>query len=306
MTTTIPTQITPQDNSYINTKFINSTRYNNLQIDGVDIFYREAGSTNSPKVLLLHGFAASSYMFRDLIPILSQKYHVVAPDLPGFGNTTVKDNVSFEYTFDKLASVIKSFLDHINFKSYAMYVFDFGAPVGWRLAVKSPKEITAIISQNGNAYEEGLSSGWDIIRKAWDNPNQENREKLKQFSSFDMIKWQYTEGTKDLSMIAPETYQLAHAAIERIGIDAQLDLFIDYGENIKQYTELHQYFRKHLPPTLVTWGKKDPFFTPDGAYAFKRDNSNAEIHLFDTGHLALETHGQEISKLILEFLDKNL
>lgn len=280
--------------------------HRSMEIQGVDVFYREAGSSDAATVLLLHGFAASSYMFRDLIPQLAQKYHVIAPDLPGFGQTSVLPGVEFNYTFDNLTSVIDAFTESKGMDRYAMYVFDFGAPVGWRLAVKNPQKVTAIVSQNGNAYEEGLSAGWADIRKAWAEPTATNREALRRYSTLDMVKWQYTEGVRDTSLIPPESYQLAYAAIERIGVEAQMDLLLDYGQNIKQYTELHEYFRRYHPPTLAIWGKNDPFFTPAGAEAFKRDNPKAEVHLLDTGHLAIETHGQEIAARMLGFLNRNI
>ncbi|WP_417330417.1 alpha/beta fold hydrolase [Halomonas cupida] len=280
--------------------------YRTMEIQGVSVFYREAGSPDAPAVLLLHGFAASSYMFRDLIPQLARKYHVIAPDLPGFGQTTVLPGVEFNYTFDNLASVIDAFAVAKGLDRFAMYVFDFGAPVGWRLAVKHPQKITAIVSQNGNAYEEGLSEGWADMRKAWAEPTAENRESLRRFNTFEMIKWQYVEGVSDTSLIPPETYQLAHAAIERIGVEAQMDLLLDYGENIKQYTQLHEFFRRYQPPTLAIWGDKDPFFIPPGAEAFKRDNPNAEVRFLDSGHFAIETHGKEIAEGMLELLDRSV
>lgn len=280
--------------------------YRVMEVQGVEVFYREAGSSDAPTVLLLHGFAASSYMFRDLIPKLAQKYHVIAPDLPGFGQTTVKEGVPFDYTFDNMTSVIDALTVAKGVERYAMYVFDFGAPVGWRLAVGNPQKVTAIVSQNGNAYEEGLSAGWADMRKAWAEPTAANREALRRFNTLEMIKWQYTEGVSDPTLIAPEGYQLAYAAIERIGVEAQMDLLLDYGQNIKQYTQLHQYFRRYQPPTLAIWGQNDPFFLPAGAEAFKRDNPNAEVRFLDTGHLAIETHGKEIAERMLAFLDRNL
>ncbi|MEZ0470674.1 alpha/beta fold hydrolase [Luteimonas salinilitoris] len=281
-------------------------RHQTMEVQGVSVFYREAGPADAPTVLLLHGFAASSYMFRELIPQLARDYHVIAPDLPGFGQTTVMPGVDFDYTFDHLASVIDAFTLAKGVDRYAMYVFDYGAPVGWRLAVKHPQKITAIVSQNGNAYEEGLSEGWADMRKAWDEPTAENREALRRFNTPDMIKWQYTEGVEDTSLIAPETWQLASAAIERIGVEAQMDLLLDYGHNIKQYPQLHEFFRQYRPPTLAIWGKNDPFFIPAGAEAFKRDNPNAEVRFLDTGHLAIETHGKEIAEGMLEFLDRSI
>ncbi|ALM52955.1 alpha/beta fold hydrolase [Halomonas huangheensis] len=280
--------------------------YRSMEIQGVSVFYREAGSPDAPVVLLLHGFAASSYMFRDLIPQLARKYHVIAPDLPGFGQTSVMPGVEFSYTFDNLASVIDAFTVAKELDRFAMYVFDFGAPVGWRLAVKNPHKITAILSQNGNAYEEGLSAGWADMRKAWAEPTAANREALRRFTTYEMIKWQYIEGVSDTSLIPPETYQLAHAAIERIGVEAQMDLLLDYGENIKQYAQLHEFFRRYQPPTLAIWGENDPFFTPPGAEAFKRDNPNAEVRFLDSGHFAIETHGKEIADGMLELLDRSI
>lgn len=281
-------------------------RYKTMEIQGVSVFYREAGSSDAPTILLLHGFAASSYMFRDLIPLLAREYHVIAPDLPGFGQTTVMPGVKFAYTFDNLASVIDAYTQAKGLNRYAMYVFDYGAPVGWRLAVKNPEKVTAIVSQNGNAYEEGLSAGWADMRKAWAEPTATNREALRRFNTLEMLKWQYTEGVNDTSLIAPEGYQLAYAAIERIGVEVQMDLLLDYGQNIKQYAQLHQFFRSYQPPTLAIWGKNDPFFTPPGAEAFKRDNPNAEVHFLDTGHFAIETHGREIAARMLEFLKRSI
>ncbi|MEN9869351.1 MAG: hypothetical protein RLZZ171_334 [Cyanobacteriota bacterium] len=287
----------------MNTKKVH---YQTIEIQGINVFYREAGSSEAPTILLLHGFGASSYMFRELMPQLTKKYHVIAPDLPGFGQTTVRPSVKFNYTFDNLTSVIDAFLVAKGVDRYAMYVFDYGAPVGWRLAVKNPEQIMAIVTQNGNGYEEGLSSGWADMRKAWAEPTAKNRETLRRFNTADMIKWQYTEGIEDTSLIAPESYQLAHAAIERIGVEAQMDLLLDYGQNIKQYSQLHEFFRRYQPPTLVIWGEKDPFFTPAGAKAFKRDNPKAEVRFLNTGHFAIETHGSEIAAGMLEFLDRSV
>ncbi|GGY83108.1 alpha/beta fold hydrolase [Pseudoduganella plicata] len=277
-----------------------------IDIQGVTVFYREAGPAQAPTVLLLHGFGASSYMFRELIPRLAVKYHVVAPDLPGFGQTSVMPGVAFRYTFDNLAAVIDAFTVAKGMERYAMYVFDYGAPVGWRLAVRNPHRIAAIVSQNGNGYEEGLSAGWADMRKAWAAPTAANREALRRFNTLEMTKWQYTEGVSDTSLIAPETYQLAHAAIERIGVEAQMDLLLDYGQNIRQYAQLHDFFRRYQPPLLAIWGKNDPFFTPAGAEAFRRDNPNAEVRFLDTGHFAIETHGQDIAAGMLEFLGRSL
>lgn len=279
-------------------------RHATIQVGDVNVFYREAGPKDAPAVLLLHGFGASSHMFRDLMPYLASGYRVVAPDLPGFGMTTA--NKSFRYNFDNLATVIDAFTVAKGMNRYAMYVFDYGAPVGWRLAVRNPEKITAIVSQNGNAYEEGLSAGWAPMREAWANPSAENREGLRKFNTLEMTKWQYLEGVKDPSLIAPEGYVLAHSATERIGVEVQMDLLMDYGQNIKQYPQVHAYFRKHQPPTLAIWGKNDPFFIPAGAEAFKRDNPKAEVRFLDTGHFAIETHGTEIAREMKRFLDRNL
>lgn len=277
-----------------------------IDVDGVSVFYREAGAPEAPTVLLLHGFGASSYMFRALIPQLAARYHVIAPDLPGFGQTTVLPETSFDYTFDRLASVIDAFTVAKGLERYALYVFDYGAPVGWRLAVQHPEKITAIVSQNGNAYEEGLSPGWADMRTAWAAPTPANRESLRRFNTPDMIEWQYREGVPDGSLIAPETYQLASAAIARIGDEPQMDLLLDYGQNIRQYAQLHEFFRRYQPPTLAIWGRNDPFFLPPGAEAFKRDNPQAEVRFLDAGHFAIETHGAEIAAAMLAFLDRSV
>lgn len=274
-----------------------------IDVEGVNLFYREAGQADAPTVLLLHGFGASSYMFRDVIPALAAKYHVIAPDLPGFGQTSVLPGVAFDYTFDRLASVIDAFTVAKGLDRYALYVFDYGAPVGWRLAVDNPDKITAIVSQNGNAYEEGLSAGWGDMRRAWDDPTAANREALRRFNTLDMTRWQYLEGVQDTTLIAPETWQLAHAAIERIGVEVQMDLLLDYGHNIEQYAQLHRYFRDRQPPLLAIWGENDPFFLPAGAQAFKRDLPAAQVQFLDTGHFAIETHGDEIAAAMLAFLD---
>ncbi len=285
---------------------LNQVHHNSMEIEGVSVFYREAGSPDAPKILLLHGFGASSHMFRHLMPQLAARFHVIAPDLPGFGMTTVLPGTPFQYNFDKLASVIDAFTVAKGMDSYALYVFDYGAPVGWRLAVKNPAKITAVISQNGNAYEEGLSEGWAEARAAWADPSTANRDALRKYNSLDMTKWQYTHGVNDASLIAPEAYLLAVAAVERIGVDVQVDLLTDYGSNLKQYPQVHQFFRRYQPPTLAIWGKNDPFFLPPGAEAFKRDNPNAEVRFLDTGHFALETHGDEIGAAMLDFLDRKV
>jgi len=257
--------------------------------------------------LLLHGFPTSSLMYRNLIPLLADRYHVIAPDLPGFGFTQSPDRAKYAYTFDHLAQTIDRFTEILHLDRYAMEVFDYGAPVGWRLAAAHPERITAIITQNGNAYEEGLSDGWNPIQKYWKEPSEENRNALRSFLKLDAIKWQYTHGVKDPDQVAPETYTLDAALVSRPGNDEiQLDLFRDYANNVAQYPKFQAYFRKYHPPILAAWGKNDPFFLPAGADAFKRDDPKAEVRFYDTGHFALETNGQEIGEAIHEFLDRNV
>lgn len=279
-------------------------RHASIQVNGVNVFYREAGSKDAPAVLLLHGFGASSHMFRDVIPALADGYRVVAPDLPGFGMTNADRN--FRYSFESLTDVIDAFTVAKGMQRYAVYVFDYGAPVAWRLAVRHPEKITAIISQNGNAYEEGLSDVWAPARAAWANPSRENKEALRKFNTLEMTKWQYMEGVKDPSLVAPDGYVLAHGATQRIGVDVQIELLADYGKNVQQYPQVHAFFRKHQPPTLAIWGKNDPFFLPAGAEAFKRDNPKAEVRFLDTGHFAIESHSADIIGAMRPFLDKHI
>ncbi|HZD30672.1 MAG TPA: alpha/beta hydrolase [Candidatus Angelobacter sp.] len=283
------------------------TTYQHANIDGRQIFYREAGSKNAPTVLLLHGFPTSSHMFRNLIPALAGKYHVVAPDLPGFGFSDAPDRKQFRYTFENLASIIGRFTEIIELQRFAIYVFDYGAPVGFRLALAHPDRITAIISQNGNAYEEGLSDGWNPIQKYWQQPTDDNRAALRNFLTPEATKWQYTHGVPNESLVAPESYRLDAALLARPGNDEiQLDLFLDYASNVALYPKFQEYFRTARPPLLAVWGKHDPFFLPAGAEAYRRDIPNAEIHLLDTGHFALETHHPAIADLIQNFLGRTL
>jgi len=278
------------------------THYRTQDVDGLRVFYREAGASAAPAVLLLHGFPTSSHMFRDLIPVLAPHYRVIAPDLPGFGFSDAPSRSRFTYTFDHLADVMERFTEALGLSHYALYVFDYGAPVGLRLAIRHPERITAIVSQNGNAYEDGLSAGWNPIQKYWADPSPENRAALKAFLAPESTKWQYTHGT-DESRVAPESYALDSALLARPGNeDIQLDLFLDYASNVKLYPQFQKYFRSHQPPTLAVWGKTDPFFLPAGADAFKRDNPGAQVEFFDTGHFALETHSTEIGTKIVEFL----
>ena len=283
------------------------TKYQYATVDGRKLFYREAGSKTAPAVLLLHGFPTSSHMFRNLIPTLADRYYVVAPDLPGFGFSDAPDRKQFRYTFEHLAKVIAGLTETIGLERFAIYVFDYGAPVGLRLALAHPERITAIISQNGNAYEEGLSDGWNPIQKYWKEPNAENRAALREFLKPAATQWQYSHGVKDATLLAPEAYQLDSALLARTGNDEiQLDLFLDYASNVALYPKFQEYFRTKRPPVLAVWGKNDPFFLPPGAEAFKRDNPTAEVHFFDTGHFALETHVQEIATAIRDFLGRKL
>ena len=279
-----------------------SLRYRRQDVDGLGIFYREAGSPTAPAILLLHGFPSSSHMFRDLISRLAPHAHVIAPDLPGFGFSDAPSRSRFVYSFDHLADVMERFTEAIGLTRYVLYIFDYGAPVGLRLALRHPDRIAGIVSQNGNAYEEGLSAGWNPIQRYWADPTPENRNALKTFLSPDTTKWQYMHGA-DESRIAPESYALDSALMGRPGNeDIQLDLFLDYGNNVRLYPRFQQYFRDHRPPTLALWGKGDPFFVPAGAEAFRRDNPEARVIFFDTGHFALETHSAEIGVHIVEFL----
>jgi pimeloyl-ACP methyl ester carboxylesterase len=281
--------------------------YQSVAIDGNKIFYREAGAKTAPTILLLHGFPASSHMFRNLIPALAEHYHVVAPDLPGFGFSDAPNRTVFSYTFESLAKTIDSFTQAIGLDRFASYVFDYGAPVGFRLALAHPERILAIISQNGNAYREGLSEGWNPIQKYWKEPTAENRAALREFLKPETTRWQYLHGVPDPTLVAPEAYELDSALLGRPGNDdIQLDLFLDYASNVALYPEFQKYFRSEQPSILAVWGKNDPFFLPEGAEAFKRDVPNAEVHFYDTGHFALETHHQEIAVVIGDFLRRRL
>jgi pimeloyl-ACP methyl ester carboxylesterase len=282
-------------------------RYQHATVDSIKIFYREAGSKTAPTILLLHGFPTSSHMFRNLIPALADRYHVVAPDLPGFGFSDAPDRKRFRYTFENLAKVIASFTQTIGLDRFAIYVFDYGAPVGLRLAVAHPERITAIISQNGNAYEEGLSQGWNPIQKYWKEPTAENRVALRGFLTPEATKSQYLYGVQDSALVAPESYELDSALLARSGNDEiQLDLFLDYASNVALYPKFQEYFRTRRPPLLAVWGNSDPFFLPPGAEAFKRDNPTAEVHFYDAGHFALETHAEQIAGAIRDFLSRKL
>ena len=281
-----------------------ATSVHTVEADGVDVFYRAAGDTDAPVILLLHGFPASSFMFRELIPHLADKFRVIAPDLPGFGFTTVPEKRAYTYSFDALAHTLEAFTDALGLTRYAIYIFDYGAPAGLRLAMRHPERVTAVISQNGNAYEEGLGDAWGPIRTYWSQPTQENREVIRQaILTPEGTRWQYTHGVTNPESIAPESYTLDAALLERPGNkEIQLDLFLDYASNVKLYPKFQEYFRASKPPLLAIWGKNDPFFIPAGADAFRRDLPDAQVQFLDTGHFAIETHLVEIATAIREFL----
>jgi len=282
------------------------TTIRRIEADGVNVFYREAGRADAPVVLLLHGFPTSSFQYRELIPRLADKYRVIAPDLPGFGFTEVPEKRKYKYTFEALAETILAFTDVLGLTRYALYVFDYGAPTGFRLAMARPERVTAIVSQNGNAYEEGLGDAWAPIRKYWSEPTAKNRLMLRRALGPEGLKSQYTDGVPHPERIAPEGYTLDAAMIERPGnMEIQLDLFLDYANNVKLYPKFQEYFRASKPPLLAIWGKYDPFFIPPGAEAFPRDNPNATVQFLETGHFALETHVEEIASAMREFLARS-
>jgi pimeloyl-ACP methyl ester carboxylesterase len=277
--------------------------FRKIDADGINIFYREAGPKDAPAILLLHGFPSASHMFRDLIPLLADRFRVIAPDLPGFGQSDMPDRGKFTYTFDNVARVIDRFTDVVGLGRFAVYVFDYGAPTGFRLATWRPERVTAIISQNGNAYAEGLSDGWKPIRAYWEDPSQANRDALRAFLAPETTVWQYTHGVADPAAVSPDGYSLDNFYLARPGADeVQLDLFGDYNSNVALYPAFQEYFRTRQPRFLAAWGRNDPFFLPAGAEAFKRDIPDTIIRFFDTGHFALETHADEIAAAIRNFL----
>jgi pimeloyl-ACP methyl ester carboxylesterase len=283
-----------------------SIHHRSVSIGGVDIFYREAGRLDAPAILLLHGFPSASHMFRDLIPELEANHRVVAPDLPGFGQSAQPDSHAFTYSFDNLSRIIDGFTEQVGLTRYAMYVFDYGAPIGFRLAVKHPTRITGIISQNGNAYLEGVSEAFNPIQAYWKAPNQENRDALRGFLTPQTTLFQYTQGVPDPTTVSPDGRSLDDFYLARPGnAEIQLDLFLDYQSNVAAYATFQAYFRTYQPPLLAVWGKNDPFFVPAGAEAFKRDLPKADVRFFETGHFAHETHAKEIGAAIREFLAKN-
>lgn len=278
------------------------TTYHTVDIDGVEIFYRQAGSADKPVLILLHGFPSASHMFRDLIPVLEKHFLLIAPDYPGFGNSASPERTDFEYTFDHITDVMERFIAKLNLTKYALFVFDYGAPIGFRIAMRHPEQITAIISQNGNVYREGLGEKWAAREEYWHNPTQEKRESYRTAFAPTTIKHQYVDGTKG-NLVSPDGYTLDIAYMSRPGNDEkQLDLIYDYRTNVNMYPQFQQYLQEYQPPLLAVWGKNDVSFIPAGAEAFKKDLPHAEIHLMDTGHFALETHAKEIGELIIPFL----
>jgi pimeloyl-ACP methyl ester carboxylesterase len=282
-------------------------RYKSQEVGGVTVFYREAGLADAPVILLLHGFPTASHMFRDLIPLLAHRFRLIAPDLPGFGQTKAPPRGDFEFSFDRLSDVIAGFVDALLLDRYALYIFDYGAPVGLRLAIRHPERVTAIITQNGNAYLDGFSDKWDQWEEYWRDPSDANREACRPSLSPDTIKnWQYGTGA-DPEFLSPDGYELDIAYMARPGAEEiQLDLIRDYRTNLVLYPKFQAYFREYQPPLLAAWGRHDPAFIPAGAMAFKHDNPAAEVHLLDAGHFALETHAPEIAALILDFLPRAL
>jgi len=282
---------------------MNAIRYRAVDVDDIKIFYREAGPRNAATILLLHGFPSAGHMFRDLIPTLSGRFHVIAPDFPGFGQSDMPTRDRFSYTFDNIANVMTRFAEIVGLGRFAVYIFDYGAPIGLRMAVKHPDRIGAIVSQNGNAYLEGLSDAWNPIRAYWQDPSQANRDALRTLLKPETTKWQYTEGAPDKSLVSPDGYSLDNFYLARAGADeVQLDLFFDYGNNVAMYPQFQSYVRDFAPPLLAVWGRNDPFFLPAGAEAFKRDIPSAVVQFLDAGHFAIETHSDAIASVIIAFL----
>lgn len=280
-----------------------------VKVGDLDIFYREAGPKDAPTILLLHGFPTSSQMFRNLIPALADKYRVVAPDYPGFGHSSMPSREEFAYTFDNLAKVVDEFTETVGLEKYALYVQDYGAPVGYRLASAHPERIIALVVQNGNAYDEGLDNAfWAPVKEYWQEPtNQDKRDALRKLLTYDATKWQYTVGVKDLELVSPDGAAHDQFLLDRPGNDEiQLDLFLSYGSNPPLYPKWQEYFRKRQPPMLIAWGKNDPIFPAAGAEPYKRDLKTLEFHLLDAGHFALESNGDEIATLMRDFLDRHV
>ncbi|HIK15987.1 MAG TPA: alpha/beta hydrolase [Leptolyngbyaceae cyanobacterium M33_DOE_097] len=283
------------------------TTYRTVSIDGLDIFYREVGSRDNPTILLLHGFPTSSHMFRNLIPALADKFHLVAPDYPGYGNSSMPTVNEFDYTFDHLTEIVEKFITAIDLKKYSLYVMDYGAPIGYRIAAKYPERVQSLIVQNGNAYEEGLREFWEPIKAYWQERSPENAEKLKYLVTLEATKWQYTNGVRNPEAISPDTWNMDQLFLDRPGNEEiQLALFYSYGTNPPLYPQWQEYFRKYQPPTLIVWGKNDYIFPAEGAYPYQRDLKDVEFHLLDTGHFALEEEGEAIANYITQFLVSRL
>jgi pimeloyl-ACP methyl ester carboxylesterase len=284
-----------------------TVRFNTIDVDGLEIFYRSAGNPDAPTILLLHGFPSASHMFRDLIPELAESYHVVAPDLPGFGMTEQPARNAFNYTFETIANVIDRFTEVLGLAEFALYVFDYGAPIGFRLAVMHPERISAIVTQNGNTYLEGVSDAFAPVQAYWKEPTQANRDALRGFLAPQTTLFQYTHGVADPSLLSPDGRNLDDFYLARPGnAEIQLDLLLDYQSNVALYDTIQAYLRQHQPPVLAVWGKNDPFFIPPGAEAFKRDVPSAEVRFVDSGHFALETHAREIGAAMRAFLVKHI
>ncbi len=278
-----------------------------VEIDGLEVFYRQAGSRTNPTVLLLHGFPTSSHMFRNLMPALAADYHVIAPDYPGFGYSSMPALEEFDYTFDRLSEIVEGLVDKLGLESYSIYLMDYGAPVGFRLAAKYPERVQALIIQNGNAYDEGLQDFWDPIKAYWAERSPENAEPLRGLLTLDATKWQYLNGVRDSTTVSPDTWHHVQPLLDRLGNnEIQLALFYSYGSNPPLYPAWQEYLRTYQPPTLIVWGQNDYIFPAEGAHPYKRDLTNLEFHLLDTGHFALEERGAEIAGLIRSFLDRNV
>ncbi len=284
-----------------------SVHHRTVEIDGLEIFYREAGPRSAPTVLLLHGFPTSSHMFRNLIPALADRYHVVAPDYPGYGNSSMPTVDEFDYTFDNMASIVEKLTIKLGLEKYSIYLMDYGAPVGFRLAVRHPERVEALIVQNGNAYEEGLREFWKPLRAFWKDRSNENGDALRNLLTIDATKWQYTHGVRDVSKISPDNWHVDQRLLDRPGNqEIQLAMFYDYGSNPGRYPKWQDYLRKHQPPTLIVWGKNDHIFPAEGAHPYQRDLKNVEFHLLDTGHFALEEEGDVIAAHIRRFLGQHV
>jgi pimeloyl-ACP methyl ester carboxylesterase len=292
------------DNSFVSKQ--HPVRYHNIRVNELDIFYRAAGPENAPVILLLHGFPTSSNMFRNLIPRLAASFHVVAPDYPGFGQSSMPSHNDFDYSFENLTNVVEVLVEKLGLTKYSIYVMDYGAPIGYRLALRHPERVQALIVQNGNAYDEGLLEFWDPIKKYWNDPTTENREAIRFLVDPKSTRWQYENGVADRTLLDPTTWTLDQVGLDRPGnAEIQLDLFYSYRTNVPLYPEFQAFFRQYQPPTLIVWGKNDFIFPAEGAVPYPRDLKDVETHLLDTGHFALETHGEEIASRIEEFLSRH-